>query len=565
MKQKFAKLPVWKCYLYTLHTRIRLFKSININRHDFGFSYAEKRLLFNMVGRYVSKGVVIRGLVIDKYLELINNPLKLLMSQKEIEIIRKISFINKINKEDLIMELAEIKKFGKEVGLNALKMAKMTEEQLVIEIVKAVDGSKSYSADFIAWYEELPQEIFGESEESNGKESTGALDDNLKELLEIINDTEKKEDLLEIAKDDDFKKVFAGLDFDKFKTATALKKALVGAIKGEKEEPTKAEPKTNGNAKKAAVKLDIDDDLRKELIDVVNAIEDEDALITLLSDDDLGKMFESVITIDENIDVESVKTQLLAALNPEVAEEPKAEEKPMTLKERLAAKKAAESGNGNKTAESNGIVFDPKDFNPEEVYEKAVAASMPLVRKFAKEIGIVAPPGSKKDDILSLIAEKLDEIASGTTASEDVSESNETDDVEINTELVQAAIDANDIESLTAIADALGVTLNAIQKRSVKLAGPILLNAAKGAEKPKEEPKTGKKGLTQKTTSEPAKSNDESKSLYQTMQEMVIGGANEKTIIDAVTPAYKERGKNLMFIRKRVKQMIEIIKQDFDL
>jgi hypothetical protein len=49
------------------------------------------------------------------------------------------------------------------------------------------------------------------------------------------------------------------------------------------------------------------------------------------------------------------------------------------------------------------------------------------------------------------------------------------------------------------------------------------------------------------------------------MEEMVLNGKAEDAIVKAVSPFYKEKGKSILFIKKRVKTMIPIIKLDNDM
>lgn len=49
------------------------------------------------------------------------------------------------------------------------------------------------------------------------------------------------------------------------------------------------------------------------------------------------------------------------------------------------------------------------------------------------------------------------------------------------------------------------------------------------------------------------------------MEELVLDGKSEDAIVKAVSPYYKEKGKSILFIKKRVKSMIAIIKIDNDM
>jgi hypothetical protein len=57
----------------------------------------------------------------------------------------------------------------------------------------------------------------------------------------------------------------------------------------------------------------------------------------------------------------------------------------------------------------------------------------------------------------------------------------------------------------------------------------------------------------------------EQQSIYQLIEEMVLNGDDEAAITAAIRPLYEKMGKQIIYIKKRAKQMIEIISKDYGL
>lgn len=457
------------------------------------------------------------------------------------------------------MEMKQLKEFGKEVGLKPLAMGKMDEDTLIVEVLKAVDPKNEYSQEFIAWYENLDDGYFDAAEttdiESGADAASETAGDDFSELIEVINESTKVADLKEIATDADFAHLFESINLSKYRAAKTLKVAMLACLEPSDE----------------SADVDIDEDTKAELVEMINSIESEDELIEFVSDETIESIFGDKLEIGDEIDLDGLKGQMLSIIGVEAEEKPA---KPMTLKEKMAAKKAQKAGGkAKKTApkkkaapkakpdDSLVIDFDPNDFDPEEVYAATEELGIPQLRKFAKQLEVTAPPGSKKVDILGLVADKLQELAEGGGAT---SESTGDGEVTVNQSMVNDAIAADDRESLQAMCEEFGIKLNALQKKSTKLMGNKLLEVVPADEPAKRDAPKSKLAskLKGKDKSAPA---SETESIYQTIESMVLNGDDESAITAVVKPLYVAKGKTLLFIKKRVKQMVEIVKGDNDL
>lgn len=565
-----VKLPTWKVYLYTLAQRVRLYKWLNSGWVQLNLSGKEIDLLKRMFKTYVPKGVM-RKAKAWRYEYLVRSVLTdniEVATKDELEIAFKLSWIKHLHLEDLIMELKQIKEFGKEVGMKPLAMGKMDEETLIVEILKKVDPSNEYSTEFIAWYESLEDEYFDKAETVDVNPSAGeaeeATNGDFDELIQVINETTKVADLKEICKDDDFGYLFEGIQLGKYRAATTLKPVMLEAIENY--------GKDAGADETAGGAIEVDDETKEMLVEAINEIEDEDGLIALIGDEDIEALFAEHLEIGDEIDVENIKAQMLTALGV-VEEEEVVEEKPMSIKERLAAAKAGKTEAATTSAASaapsgdDWVIegFDPNAFDLEAVYELTEALPIPKLRKWAKQLEITVPAGSKKDTILEMVGEQLTAMAEGGAGAVDSTEESET---EVNQSMVNDAIAAGDKDALLEMCDAFGIKLSILQKKSIKIMGEKLLEVVpEDAPANRDAGKGGKKGLLSKLKAKDTSSapTAETQSIYQSIEQMVLNGDAEAAIVKAVTPAYKEKGKTLLYIKKVVKQMVEIVKGDNDL
>ena len=541
--ETYVHIPLWKAYLYTLIQRIRLYKRLNTNRVNLNLNRKEVVLLSKIIRKNLSKEVMRKpkAFKYDAMLQsvLVDNIAS--STEEEVKLAFKLLWINQLNVKELIMEIKKIKEFGKMVGLKPLVMAKMDEDTLIVEILKNIDPQKEYDQEFVAWYESLNDKYFDMADGGSAGEAEAAGDD-FAELIEAIQETEKLDELKEIAGDDDFKHLFESLQLGRYKSVKSLQKAMVDCL-------TTAPAEAGGEAEED----ELDAETKEAMVEAIQSIENEDELIEFISDEDVEAYFQDKLEIGDEIDVDGLKAQMLSILGVEEKEE----KKPMTLKERMAAKKAEKeaAAGGGESTEAMEVEFDPNAFDADEVYAAAEALGLPKLRKFAKQIGVTAPAGSKKDDILELVANQLVEMAEG--GGEAAGE--ETGEVAINKALVQNTIDADDKDTLIAMCEEMGIKLNAIQKKSSKLMGQKLLEVVPDAPQDDSKAATGKRTL--KTgKSEPA---NEAQSVYQTIEQMVLNKDSEADIVKAVTPWYKEKGQTLIRIKQRVKAMIEIVQGDY--
>ena len=557
-------IPKWKAYLYTLIQRYRLYKWLNYNWVKLNFNRKEIVLLRSMFKNYVKKGVI-RKARVYKYEALVKSVLVdniSIATKDEIELAMRLTWVNHIKTKELIMELAQIKEFGKEVGLKPLAMGKMDEDTLIIEVLKNVDPSAEYSQEFIAWYEAVPDEYFDAAEtvdvnpvaaETEVDASAPAGDD-FSELIEVINELTSVDDLKAICVDEDYGYLFESVNVNRYRIAKTLKAAMLEAIE------------TAGTGA-ASGEVEVDDAMKKDMIEIINGITTEDEIIEFVSDEAVEAIFTDKLVIGDSIDIDELKTQMLALLGvEETAPEP---EKPMTLAERMAAKRAETATAKAPATDGMVIEFDPNSFDIEAVYASSEALGIPQLRKFAKELGITAPAGSTKVDILAMVADKLTEMAEGGTAT---AESTAEAEVTITKSIVNDAIAADDKDTLQSMCEAFDIKLNALQKKSTNLMGKKLLEVVPDDAPANRDAKpTGKLSLKDRLKAKEGAGPDtnaptaETQSIYQTIEEMVLAGSSEADITAAVKPYYAEKGKSLLFVKKRVKMMIEIVKGDNDL
>ena len=111
----------------------------------------------------------------DRYDQLIDQVLgnrMVIADIEEIELAHKLLIIKKINVRRLLMELKQLKEFGKEVGLKLAQMNKMNDDDLVLEIIRNVEPKVQYSKELVAWYNELDDSLFDQAEAESGAAAT---------------------------------------------------------------------------------------------------------------------------------------------------------------------------------------------------------------------------------------------------------------------------------------------------------------------------------------------------------------------------------------------------------
>jgi len=551
-----VKLPRWKAYLYTLIRRYRLYKWLNANWVNLGLTQEDILTLRLMFKKYVPKGVM-RKPRSYRYEHLINAVLIYdlgIATRNEIEVCLKLQWVKHLKVEDLVMELKQLKEFGKEVGLKPLAMGKMDEDELIIQIIKTINPKEEYSQEFVAWYDTLSDEYFEAAETEDMKEEVKeekeeeVKEDDLSELIDVIKETKKIDDLKAIVEDEDFKDVFK-IDLSKYKTVKSLREAMLECLGTEEENGEEGEED----------KVEIDEETKTQLIDIIKSIENEEQLLEFISDEDVQELLGDVEIDEEQTDVENVKKQLLEILG--VKEE---EKKKPSLKDRLKAGKKAEKKEEKEEEVETGsyeVEFDPEEFDPDEVYAAAEELPIPKLRKFAKQLELKVSPKNTKAEIMEMIAEKLQELAEG-----DTEESEKETEVTITKSMVDDAVKAKDKDTLAGMCDAFEIKLNSIQRKNIKTMSEKLYEVVPEDEPKSRTEKTSKSKLSLRSGKKETKLKEEDAiSVYQIIEKMVLDGADEATIITAVKPIYSEKGKSIFHIKKVVKQLVEIIKNDNDL
>jgi hypothetical protein len=461
-------------------------------------------------------------------------------TQAEIELVQKLLIVNKLNLEELIMEMKDLKKFAKEVGIKDAEVKKMDEDTLVREVITRVEPQQEYSKELVAFYNDLPDSFFDKAEAVESSEAAEAEETNsypIEDVIEALKDYTKAADMKELLADPDIATMFEGFDPTPYKLAPKLKKAMIDFL----ENPPTAETEANGE--------------NAEIIAAVMELESEEDLVAAF--EELQESHFSEIDVESIEDETQLKAAMLAALGCEAEEQKEPEKKKSLLG---LKKKDPVKGKAKLTAKANGDEFDW--FDPEgdieEQYAKVEALGYAKAKSFAKiALGLKLKVGLKKDEVFDAIATKFQEIAEGS-----VETSTETGETELTPELLADAVKAKDKEALVAMCDQLGIKLNALQKKSIP-GMEKKLKEQLGESKPKT---TAKKGTQTKLKLGTKKEEvSEEKSVYQIMEELVIAGKSEDAITKAVSPYYKEKGKSILFIKKRVKTMIGIIKIDNDM
>ena len=542
MELIYIRLPKWKSYLYSLLERIKLYKAINSNRYRWNLNRSEVLLLRQMQSKYLPKGVMRKpksfGYVSLLQSVLIDNVTA--ATKDEIELAQKFLIVNKLKLEELIMEMKDLKKFAKEVGIKTTEVNKMDENTLTKEIITRVEPQQEYSKELVAFYNDLPDNFFDEAEatggaevaETNSNEGAYSIDD----VVEVINEYTKVTELKEILADDDVGAMFEGFDPSPHKLAPKLKKAMIEFLKN-----PPASEETNGE--------------NAETIGLILEMEEEADLVAAF--EELQESHFSEVDVESIEDTDQLKAAMLEALGYEAEPEPEPQKKSLLglMKKKKETVITGKAKLTVKAEEDEFDWFDPEG-DIEEMYAQIEQLPMAKAKKFAKaKLQVSCKIGMKKEEVLDAIATKLQEMAEGG-----VTTSTESEDTELTPELVAAAVKAKDKEALASICEQLGIKLNALQKKSIGGMEKKIKDQM-GETKPKET----KPVQTKLTLGKKKEAVSEEKSVYQLMEELVIAGKAEDAVTKAVSPYYKDKGKSILFIKKRVKTMISIIKIDNDM
>lgn len=518
-KHHKVKLSIWKVYLYTLAQRWRRYKWINMGMADFGLTNKEKGILHGMQHKYLRKEVL-RCVKAVQYFELVKIVLgsKLaIATREEIEVANKLFLAYQINTGELIMELKQLKAFAKEVGLSEKQIKGLDEDELTLEILKNIDAEKTYSDDFVEWYEDLPETVFDEADAiddddekpakgkkgKKDKEEEAEEETDFSELREAIEEATEIDELVELAQDEDYEEIFEDVDTDT-KLVKKLKKTMLAAI-DDYEEALAEEKKKTAKGKKEKV-------------------EEKPAK---------GKKAKEEVEEEKSVKGKKDKAEKEA---PKAKGKKAKEEEPEEVND---YSDLAEAINEADDAEGLKEVADSvKEDNPE------------LFKGISFRSGRGKSP--YRTDIKKLKKEMLERLAIDEEPEEEVEE--ETAELDITEEAVNDAVEAEDKETLKEMCTTLNIKLSILEKKSIdKMAEKIL------AVLPKESKKKGKEEKGKKEKAKGIDKGEESKSLFQIVEEMVEAEEDESDIVKAVTPILTERGKNKFEIKKLVKQMVAVV------
>jgi hypothetical protein len=541
--------------LYSLMERIRLFRAINTLTYNFGFSKEQMQLLRRMFKKYTQKGgsrllgyKELRAIHYNELIDSVNRQM-VIATQEELEVVNRLNVVKLLNVEDLMkFEIAQLKTLAKEVGINALAAAKMKPEELAKEIIKAVDPKKGYSTEFVKWYDAIPDDFLNTIDASGGGEAAG---DN-SELIEAINSCTKMGELKEILADKEIGAAFAKFDASKYKLAGPCKKAMIEFLESNQAESGEAAGSDNTEIATAIMAATTDDEL-------VAIVEANNELFTEFNPGDVTKLDE-------------MKQLIVAHLGVELEAAPKKE----SLKDRMKKKKEAEAA-VTSGAEAMAIDFNPNpgEFDPEKVYEQADGLGIGQLKKFYSQLSKITnaemasnKPGITKEALMEGIANALTDLAeNGPKAGTCECPAEGAGEIEVTRKLVEDAAKAEDKETLVAMCEKVGIALNALEKRNAARMKDKLIEKL-----PEDKASPGKSKLallkSKGAAAEPASEIAETSKLveiFTIVEKMVLEESEEKDIIAAVTPLYKEMGKSALAIRGRVKVLIEVVQVDHNL
>lgn len=558
----FIKLPKWKAYLYDLQKRWQIYKRIATRKPVAHFSLkpGDKLIIKKCLLRF-GKGESLRknrAFLYDDFVNLVEKNQSRVLP-KEFRIAVRISNIKKLKLESLFMELSELRKFGKEVGISISDMKQMDEDDLIAAIIKNVDPKTKYSDEFVSWYDDLPEDIFDEDDEdekpkkkdkkkSKVVEKDEDDDDETEfdpdDVLEAIEDADSIKELHSIV--ETYSDVFPEKLLKK-KDVESLQETMKGIVEEiienaedeEEEKPKKKSSKIKDEKpKKKAKKTDDDDDDEgetelsekdiKKLVKKIEEAEDLDDLKALVKKHDV---FDEVSTRGGKLKVETLRKNMLAALG--IDDEDDEDEKPKKKEKKYKKKEVSLA---------------------DELEEKS---SIEL-KRMAKEMGIKIKPDMDKDDIIEKI------VAASKEEDDDEKE------VELNPSLVKEMVKNKDLEGLQEAAETLEIKLGSIEKRSCKRIGEKLIEAL-GEDSDSSKKKSKKKvdddddDEDEKPKKKEKKGKKTEKTPFMIIEEMVLEEESEKDIIKAVTDYFEEKGKDKKWIKERVKQLIEVVKVQHDL
>jgi hypothetical protein len=508
----YFKLPAYKTYLLSLRERFKIYKRINLKWRVPGFNVqpGDYRIIKNCLIKFGKGGELRkqRAFIYDAFVNVAEQN-QSRMTVNEFQLAVRLSRIKKLHMETLFMELSELKKFGKEVGLGFSDMKDLEEDELIREIIKNVDPKKQkFSSEFVAWYDELDEDFyFNTDKQKNKDEDDEKVEFDKDEVVDTIENADKIKELYTII--ETFPDVFPA-KLLKIKDMEELQEAMSEKVEEftEEKKPSKKD-KDKKSSKDKDEEIDEKETISKneidEAVELIKATDDITELRTMCK---LYTNFEE-IELRGKTSLEGLQKKMLKALG--VKEDEEDEKKP-----------------------------SKKDKKKEKSLEDELSEmSLLELKKFAKENGIKVPIGTSKEDIIEMIV--------SANSEEDEKE------IEINPSIIKNMVKEKDIEGLQKAAEAMGIRLKALQKRNAKAIGELLIEAlSEKEEKPSKKEKLG--GSKKK----------EKASVWETVKTMVAEGEKTKAIVKAVVTILEEMGIDEDEAEDKAKVLIEIAKAESD-
>lgn len=474
--------------------------------------YLERRITGEH--KYIVYKELLKAVLIDNIL--IADEAEIKMCYKILPVIQKIG-------ENIMTEMKELRKFAKEVGISPIESGKIkNEKELTKLIIRSIDQSKDYTQEFVEWYDSVDEEEMNAADAIDESNDESNDESGLGELIDLIKETSKKEDLLEIANDEDYEEIFGNIK--KVGLAPKIKKAMLEAIEDYKNNMSEDEDEDTEEIEVTEENLE----------EVINGLETDEDVEAFMSTEIGEELFKEIEFDDEDID--TLKAMLLEAAGIEV-KKPKANAKVKKEKKEKKEKKT------NKKAKAD-FEFDPDNIDVGECMEHFNNLKYVHQKSFAKEIGLKVPLGTKADELANMVQEHLHSLAG-------VEESTEaTEDIEITPDMVEEALAEEDTETLIEIAEHLNIKLTALTKRSAKKMADTILEVIGN-------------GDTDDSTDEEEKS-DAPITVYATIEQMFLNGTREvNDIYPVIKDMYKELGVSPLKAKKRVEAIIQLMSEDY--
>lgn len=508
----YFKLPEWKAYLYDLKERLRILKRINLRKWVPGFNVKPGDVLIikHCLIKFGKGGVLNRqrAFVYNEFVKVVEENQSRVLA-KEYKLAVRISKIKKLKLENIMSELAELKKFGKEVELGFADMKGLDEDELIQAIIAKVDPKKKkYSAEFVEWYEGLDEDLFDSDankskDKGKDKGKTKKEEDEVEfdkdEVADVIENADKVKELYEVI--ETFPDVFSQ-KLLKIKDMEELQEKMTEVLEELDDKKSKKEKKVDKKSKKDDDELSDED--KEEMITLIKEADEASELKALIKE--YPAVFSDIETRGKAT-VETLQKKMLSALGEEAEEE-----KPVTKKDK------------KKKSDENDL--------EEELNEMGFIA----LKKYAKANGVSVPPGTTKAKTIEMILEAAE---GGDKEAE----------LELNPSIIKELVKEKDLDSLQEAAKEMGITLKALEKRSCKVIGEKLIEAlSEKPEKAKKEKLGGKK--------------KEKVSVWETVKEMVEEGITGLKIKKAIMELLIEMGIDEDEAANKAKVLIEVAKAE---